>query len=386
VRIALFPSSFAPAVGGVEVLTASLAKQLAGRGHEVEIWTGRSHDDDRPRDEWIDGLRVRRFVFALPRANPRTLPHLARTGITTLADLRSAAKEFRPDVLHVQCFSGNGVYATALSTVSRIPLVITLQGETLMDDQDIYERSTTLRVGLRLALRHASAVTACSAFVLEDARSRFGLPPAKGLVIFNGVDGIETNGNEMSIPFQRYILGLGRVVQKKGFDLLIDAFSLVAQGRPEVGLVIAGDGAARGELESQAIRLGLRDRVLFTGSLRRAQVASVLSRADLLVVPSRLEPFGIVALEAWHAGVPLVMSSRGGASEFVEDGVSARLVDPYDSRQLSQAIESLLDSRDLRRELIRSGRQEVAKFGWSTLTSQYEREYERVVVPVIAQC
>ena len=73
-RIALIPSLYAPYVGGVEVLTASLAAHLVGRGHEVEVWTGRSRDDELQEDEVIDGIRVRRFVFAMPRYEPRLSP------------------------------------------------------------------------------------------------------------------------------------------------------------------------------------------------------------------------------------------------------------------------------------------------------------------------
>ena len=76
--------------------------------------------------------------------------------------MASALRLFAPDVLHVQCFSVNGVYAAALARIFRTPLVVSLQGETVMDDHDIYERSASLRLGLRIGLRTASAVTGCS--------------------------------------------------------------------------------------------------------------------------------------------------------------------------------------------------------------------------------
>jgi glycogen synthase len=114
-----------------------------------------------------------------------------------------------------------------------------------MDDHDIYERSSSLRLGLRFGLRTARAVTGCSQFVLDDAVARFGLAPGRGLMIPNGVqvnDKVEPAS--LDLPFDRFVLAMGRVVEKKGFDLLIDAFGPVAERHPDVGLVIGGDGAA----------------------------------------------------------------------------------------------------------------------------------------------
>ena len=169
-KIALLPSAYAPSVGGVEVLTHRLAVNLRGAGHEVEIWTGRSAGDHLSADEQLDGLRVRRFVFAAPRMHPRGLAQWPLAAVHGYTALRRAAREFNPDVLHVQCFSANGAYASALSRLTGVPLVVTLQGETVMDDNDIYEHSAFLQAALRAGLRHAAVVTGCSQFTLDDVQ------------------------------------------------------------------------------------------------------------------------------------------------------------------------------------------------------------------------
>ena len=92
--------------------------------------------------------------------------------------MRRAVDTFRPDVLHVQCFGPNGAYATALSRLRRVPLVITLQGETLMDDADIFNTSQVLRASLRAGIRSAAAVTACSMYTIDDAVAVSGSPRA----------------------------------------------------------------------------------------------------------------------------------------------------------------------------------------------------------------
>ena len=187
-RIALLPSSYPPALGGVEELSRHLALALVAAGDEVEVWTPQIDDRAHETAEIRDGLVVRRLPLPLPATNWSSLRRSATNGVEALFSLRSAVAAFRPDLLHVQCFGPNGAYATALSRLTGLPLVITLQGETVMDDADIFETSRSLRFSLRRGLRRAKAVTGCSAFTLADAEGRFGLEPGKGRVVPNGVE------------------------------------------------------------------------------------------------------------------------------------------------------------------------------------------------------
>jgi glycogen(starch) synthase len=375
VNVALLPSAFAPAVGGVEELTRRLADRLVAAGDRVEVWTIR-HPAELPADETLDGLRVRRFRLPLPAARPDALARFPAGAAAALRELGRAADELKPDVLHVQCFSANGVYASALSALRRIPLVVSLQGETVMDDRDIYRRSLVLRRSLRLAFRRAAAVTGCSEFVLDDAR-RFGL--RAGVVIPNAVepDG-EASPSRLELPWPRFVLALGRVVPKKGFDLLLEAFARVAPGRPDVGLVVAGDGPARPALERRATALGLERQTAFPGVLGRSEVAWAAGAADVFVLPSRVEPFGIVVLEALRAGTPAVVSCHGGAPEIVRDGREGLVVDPFDAEELARAIAALLDDQELRHRLGHAARRRVDAFRWEDVAGRYRELYRRV--------
>ena len=192
-RIAILPSSYPPSLGGVEELTRHLALSLADAGDQVEVWTGHPDDATPETVEILDGIVVRRLPMPLPATNWSALHRSAVTGTRSLFSLRSAVAAFRPDILHVQCFGPNGAYAHALSRLTGLPLVVSLQGETLMDDADIFDVSRVLRSSLRAGLRGAAAVTGCSAFTLADAEARFGLARGRGQVIYNGVDLNETD-------------------------------------------------------------------------------------------------------------------------------------------------------------------------------------------------
>jgi glycosyltransferase involved in cell wall biosynthesis len=375
------PSAYPPSVGGVEELTRHLALSLAAAGDQVEVWTGLPDDHDEESVEVRDGLVVRRFPMPLPASSLTAVTHATSAGWRTVRSLRRAVGLFRPDILHVQCFGPNGAYATALSRLCRIPLVVTLQGETLMDDADIFDTSHVLRSALRAGLRSASAVTACSAFTLDDAVARFGLAAGRGRVIFNGVSlaGMDDTPPPVDLPppFGRspYILALGRVVAKKGFDLLVAGYAAMEPARRTADLVIGGGGPALEYLEAQAEESGIGDRIHFVGRLTREQVAAAMAGAAVFVMPSRLEPFGIVALEGWRAGTAVVATDHGGAPEFISDGVDGLLVDPFDTAAVAGVLDRVLSDDTLRRSLATAGRARVEAFAWPRIAEAYRDVY-----------
>ncbi len=383
-RVALLPSAYPPSVGGVEELTRHLALHLVAAGHHVEVWTGNPDDAGAESAGIMDGIVVRRLPMPLPATNAGALWRTGTIGPRTLRSLHRAVSEFHPDLLHVQCFGPNGTYATALAQLTGLPLVVTLQGETLMDDADIFEHSQVLRASLRTGLRQAAAVTACSAFTLADAVDRFGLPAGAGTVIPNAVDlgaGVPVADGRPGplLEGRPYVLALGRVVPKKGFDLLLAGYAAMDPGRRTADLVIGGAGPALVDLEAQAEESGIGERVHFVGRMDREEVAVAMAGAEVLVVPSRLEPFGIVALEGWRAGTAVVATSRGGAPEFIEDGVTGLLVDPVDTAAVAHALERLLGDEALRRSVAAAGHRAVEAFAWPAVTDRYVDCYRAVL-------
>jgi glycosyltransferase involved in cell wall biosynthesis len=383
-RVALIPSAYPPSVGGVEELTRHLALALVAAGDEVEVWTGIPDDHAPETEEVRDGLVVRRFPMPLPATRVSAVSHATTTGWRTLRSMRRAISTFRPDVLHVHCFGPNGTYATALSRLSRVPLVVTLQGETMMDDADIFDSSQVLRTSLRAGIRAASAVTACSAFTLADAVARFGLTAGRGQVVVNGVSledaaGAPTADLPAPMGDVAYVLALGRVVDKKGFDLLLAGYAAMDPTLRTADLVIGGTGPALERLEAQAEESGIADRVHFVGRLSREQVATAMAGARVFVMPSRLEPFGIVVLEAWRAGTPVVATARGGAPEYVRDGKDGLLVDPFDTAAMANVLGRVLADDRLRRSIAVAGRARVEAFAWPRVAEAYRAVYRSVL-------
>lgn len=371
--IALVASSFAPYIGGVEAHVAEVAKRLQGHGCTVEVWT--VERAGRRGEREVGGIRVRDLPTPLPARSARSAGAFAVRAPGAWRAWASAYRSLRPELLHVHCFGPNGLYASALHRRFDIPLVLTSHGETLADDTGAYRRSALLRGGLARAIAASERVTAPSEYVLDDLRRSYGL--VGGSVVPNGVDLTVHPDPAAPLPAPRgsYLLGVGRLGRMKGFDLLLDAFAR-APLDPAVRLVIAGEGPERDRLLEQVGRLGLADRVVFAGRLSPQRVADFMAAALAVVVPSRAEAFGIVALEAWRAGAPVVMTDRGGAREFMGDGDDGLLVDPEDVDALAAALSAIVDDDELRRRLAAGGLERVREFSWDRVAEAYLSLYD----------
>lgn len=380
-RIALVASSFLPHLGGVEEHTRAVAVELARRGHDVEVWAA-----DRGRrlgEGAIPGVRVRYL--------PTPLPHGSLAGVAAFVrHLPGAAwqwwrayRHLRPEVLHVQCFGPNGVYALLLRTMTRRPLVVSSHGETVADDHNLFVQSWQVRTALTRAMAVADTVTGCSAIVARDLTETFGRTTV--VVVPNGVDvggegdlvGLTGEDTDAARPGP-LVLAVGRLEHVKGFDLLIEAFRCAVID-PETRLVIVGDGTQQHALRRLVDESGLTERVRLTGAQGSERVKAWMARADVVVVPSRREAFGMVALEAWAAGAPLVATALTGPAEFVEDGVDGVLVDPTVPDALARAIGRVLNDPALARHLIKGGRRRVGDFTWTRVADDYEAIYRQVI-------
>lgn len=216
-------------------------------------------------------------------------------------------------------------------------------------------------------------MTAVSRYAAADLETRFGAREVQ--IVPNGLDLHEPVGAPPAGLPERYVAAIGRLVHNKGYDLLIEAFARL--GRADLGLVIGGDGPERDHLVRRARNLGIGDRVVLPGRLSRGQVGAVLRGAELLVMPSRAEAFGIAVLEGWRAAAPVIASNRGGASEFVTDGRDGLLVDPTDVPALAAAMTRVLGDPEWAGSLARSGRLRVQDFDWAAVVERYESLYDR---------
>lgn len=362
--VALIPSSYHPYFGGVEEHTRHVAAGLRERGVAVEVWTPDRGEGLGTQE--VDGVLVRYLPTPLPARNVASLASLAVRAPSTVAAWLQAWRQFRPDVLHVQCFGPNGTYALGLAAMTRSPLVVSSHGETFMDDHDVFGRSALQRHALTVSCSRAGAVTACSTVVSEDLRDRFGADDVA--VVPNGVKLSPTSRPPREAGGEQVVIAAGRLVEKKGLDLLIRAVPTLPD---HARVQIVGDGSAREALEILTSSLGIDDRVDFLGRREATEVQELMGQADVVVVPSRAEAFGIVVLEAWASGTPLVATNRGGPADLVTDGVDGRLVDPEDTAAMTRVITEVLDDHGGSARMAAQGLETVKEYTWDRVVEDY---------------
>jgi glycogen(starch) synthase len=371
-RVLLTPSAYYPHVGGIEELTRQLALALKRRGHEVSVLTNR-WPAGVSQSETLDSIEITRLAFPLPAARPLAAARFLTTAVPAVRALLRHVGRWQPDVVHVVGAGPPSAYFAALRSQVSARLVFTGQGELTFDADGVFERSATLRAGLRRILRQADVVTACSAYVLRDLEA-FGVIHGPTHVVPNGV---EPDDFAITTPspdgLGRYVLAIGRLVPQKGFDVLVEAFK--SDALRDLTLVLAGDGPERGKLESRAADLGLATRVRFLGSVERSRLPALLGGAVAFAFPSRGEAFGIALLEAMAAGVPAVAATSGGVPEFAHDGENALLVPPDNPTALAEGLARLVADAQLRERLSCGGRKTAADLAWSELAYRYEQIY-----------
>jgi glycosyltransferase involved in cell wall biosynthesis len=256
--------------------------------------------------------------------------------------------------LHAHFASVATTVARLASLLSRVPYSFTAHAK------DIYHESVEPE-DLRRKLADAHHVVTVSDFNLEHLRSAYGPDADRVHRVYNGID---VTAAGWSGPADRppLVVAVGRLVEKKGFDVLLDALALLHERCPSVRAVIAGDGALAGDLRAQRDRLGLQSVVDLPGPLPQTEVRELLARAAVFAAPCVVGPDGnrdglpTVLLEAMAAGAPAVSTDVTGIPEVVRHERTGLLVPQHDAAALARALERLVTDRPLATRLSRAAR------------------------------
>lgn len=290
------------------------------------------------------------------------------------------------DLLHAHWVIPNAPPAMLVAWATRRPLIISLHGN------DIYlaERYAAVAAAAGFSLRHAAAVTACSTDLLRRG-VRLGAHPCKSVFLPYGVNAEEFRPDSAARDAVRatlslaadepIVLGLGRLVHKKGFDVLLDAWPLVQARHPRALLVLAGYGDLQSQLVQRATALGIR--VAFPGQLERKHTAAYLAAADVFALPlvsgQGTDGLPNTLLEAMGAGRPVVASRVAGVPDVVMDGQNGLLVPERDPVALATAIIQLLDDPAWANRLGTAARAHViSTLTWDHTAQRLEQLYARV--------
>ena len=347
--------------GGVQVHVRELAGRLMDEGHEVQVLAPARR---AVREPWVRvvGRPVNlRYNASSAPIDPSPLSYRA---------VRDALREFRPDVLHAHEpeTPSTSMWATL---ASRAPVVATFhsgaQGSRLFSAAAPLIRRVTRRIAVRIAVSRAA-----ERFVAPRIGGSFRIVP-------NGVDVDRfASAEPADLGPGIKLLFVGRLDERKGFRTAVGAFTVLASQRPDLRMIVVGDGPERSVVDG--LSADVRDRVSMLGTVANTELPPYVAACDLFLGPSvGGESFGIVLVEAMAAGLPIVASDIPGYDEVVRHGLDGLLVPPGDQAALAATLGTVIDDRDLAARLSDAGRARARTFDWTTVTGQLMGCYEQAI-------
>jgi glycogen synthase len=377
VRVLALSWEYPPVVeGGLARHVRKLSEQLVRDGHEVHVLTRgrRAEVEDR------HGVVVHRVPEPdFPRADLDAF--IAWVGRMN-ADLAAAELPGGFDLVH----SHDWLVADAARRLARgVPWLVTIHATEYGRHEGRVGQhpQSYIHAAEREMARAADRVVVCSAYMAAQVRDVFGVERVS--VIPNGIDpgDLEPVADlprlraRFAAPDERLVLLVGRLVYEKGFHLALDALPGLIRRAGRVRFLVAGAGPAEAELRAQAERLGLMAHGTFVGWTGDEVLHSLYRIADLCVVPSLYEPFGLVALEAMASGCPCIVADTGGLREVVPTvGLRFRA---RNSRSLARMAERLLTDEPLRERLVAEASAQVPRFDWADAARRTAAVYAELV-------
>ncbi|MBW1794476.1 MAG: glycosyltransferase family 4 protein [Deltaproteobacteria bacterium] len=363
-------------VGGVAVHVTELAAALDRKGHEVHVFTrighGQSHYDQ------IDGVHYHRCAFQLNSDFIEEINDMCRSFVHHVFQTEDFVGPF--DVIHAHDWLAANAMIWIKQGRGRRGILTIHSTEYGRCGNNFYGGpSANIREIERAGTYCADRVIAVSRALQNEIMWMYELPDWKVFVAYNGVnlhhfdgwlspDGVKRRyGIDHMDPM---VLFCGRMVYQKGPDLLVETIPYILRFYPHAKFVFAGDGEMKPHVERRAHDLGVSHATRFVGFKTGWELIDLYRACDVVCVPSRNEPFGIVVLEAWSAGKPVVVTNIGGPDEYVWHDVNGLKIHPH-PESIAWGIGTLFTNFEWARWMGHNGRIAVETvFNWDTVGDQ----------------
>jgi glycogen synthase len=390
-RVLILSWEYPPVIeGGLARHVRKLAEALVRQGVGVDVLTrglGLNASADGSELEELGGVRVHRVREpSWPRDLDRFVAWVERMNEDMLAAGEALAQENSYELVH----GHDWLVANAASSLAdrlEVPYVTTIHATEHGRHQGwvAEEPQSHIHAVERWMAQRADAVIVCSYYMRGHVADIFDIDERRVAVIPNGVDPSELRPTgdlqalrgEFAAPEQKLVLLVGRLVYEKGFQLALDALPDLIARLGNVRFLVAGSGTHEAELKAQSERLGLGEHGTFLGWIGDDVLHSLYRIADLCVVPSIYEPFGLVALEAMASGCPCIVADTGGLREVVPVGERVGLrFNGGDAEHLGVMIERLLVDDALRDRLVAEASEHVLRFDWDDIALRTRGIYD----------
>jgi len=393
-RVLILSWEYPPVIeGGLARHVRKLAEALVRQGICVDVLTrgvGSESDLQRTSVQHSAGVTVHRVREpSWPRDLDRFVAWVEQMNEDMLAAGAALASEHSYDLVHGHDWLV-GRASAALADKLDVPYVTTIHATEHGRHQGWVDKPPQSHIHSveRWMARRADQVIVCSYYMRGHVADIFDIDERRVAVIPNGVDPSELRPtgdlqalrSEFARPHERLVLLVGRLVYEKGFQLALEALPSVIERVGDVRFLVAGSGTHEAELKAQAELLGLGEHGTFLGWIGDDVLHSLYRIADLCVVPSIYEPFGLVALEAMASGCPCIVADTGGLREVVPGGERVGLrFDGGDAEHLGVMIERLLVDGALRDRLVTQASEHVLRFDWDDIATRTRGIYDELL-------
>jgi glycogen(starch) synthase len=375
--------------GGLARHVRKLSEELVAQGVHVEVLTRGGGDES------LRAVRGGVIVHRITEPSwPRDLDRFVAWVDQMNADMIAAGLELAEissfDIIHGHDWLVASA-AAALADRLDLPFLTTVHATEYGRHQGWVDKPPQSHIhgAERQMVHRADRVITCSHYMRGHVADIFDTDEDRITVIPNGIDprdlkpvgDLEQLRAEFAQPDEQLVLLVGRLVYEKGFQLALQALPDVIERVGGVRFLVAGSGTHEQELKDQAERLGLMEYGTFLGWIGDDALHSLYRIADLCVVPSIYEPFGLVALEAMASGCPCIVADTGGLREVVPNhdvGLRFRSRDP---NSLAQMLERLLTDDALRDRLVAEASEHVLRFDWSDVAARTRKVYREMIAP-----
>jgi glycogen synthase len=378
--------------GGLARHVRKLSENLANLGVEVHVLTrGR---EESPSEEVVEGVNLHRVREPLrPAELTEFITWVEHMNTDMLAAGVELGDRFDFDLVHGHDWLVS-VAGDHLAKRLRAPLVMTIHATEFGRHQGWVDKQPQSHIhGIEHWMANrADQVIACSSYMRDHVSDIYGIEEDRVAVIPNGIDPADLQPfddaamrelrSRFAEPSEKLVLLVGRLVYEKGFQIALEAMPSVIKQLDGVRFLVAGSGTHEQELRQQAEDLGLLEHGTFLGWIGDDVLHTLYRIADLTVVPSIYEPFGLVALEAMASGCPCLVADTGGLREVVphEDvGLRFRSRDP---ESLAEVALRVLADDELGRRLVAEAYEHVRSFDWADVADQTAALYDSLTAGV----
>jgi len=369
-------------VGGLSRHVVGLSTHLSEQGHEVHVLT--AGKNNLPSYEEMNGIIVHR-VRPVNEFDDHFLSWIAGLNLAMAFKAEQLAEEIDYDLIHAHDWLV-GAAAISLKELLGVPLLTTIHATEHGRNNGIYtEMQQFIHEKEQQLMIESDQIFVCSEFMKDELNQVFTSKNKNIVVIPNGIEPLIVN-KKVSQLFpeltdKKFIFSIGRIVEEKGFETIIEAAAIAKEKKLNFTFVIAGKGPMLTDYHNQVKVRGLEGYVSFVGYVTDDQRNALIEGCELAVIPSLYEPFGIVVLESMVLGKPTVVSNTGGMKGIIKHLQTGMLMVPGNPRSLLEQIDFLINQPDKAKEIGSRGKQIVESlYGWNRIAAETSRIMEDTVL------